>query len=149
MNSAPKVLCVFGTRPEAIKMAPVVRALARADLQPVVCVTGQHQEMLDQVLAFFQIVPEHRLDVMAVGQSPSQVAARILDRLPALLARETPAAVLVQGDTTTTVAAALAAFYQRIPVGHIEAGLRTYRKDSPFPEELNRQMTTRLAEWHF
>jgi UDP-N-acetylglucosamine 2-epimerase len=149
-KNARTVLCVFGTRPEAIKMAPVVRALAESDgLRPAVCVTDQHQEMLDQVLDFFGIRPDHRLGVMREGQSPSQVAARVLERLPAVLATERPAAVLVQGDTTTTVAAALASFYAGIPVGHIEAGLRTYRKDAPFPEEVNRQMTTAIAEWHF
>jgi len=150
-GDAHNVLCVFGTRPEAIKMAPVVRALkaSGAALQPVVCVTDQHQEMLGQVLDFFGISPDHRLGVMQEGQSPSQVAARILERLPAVLAAVRPAAVLVQGDTTTTVAAAMAAFYAGIPVGHVEAGLRTYRKDAPFPEEVNRQMTTAMAEWHF
>ena len=132
-------------------MAPVVRALDAlgGELRPVVCVTDQHQEMLDQVLETFAIRPAHRLGVMREGQSPSEVAARVLERLPAVLAAERPAAVLVQGDTTTTFAAALAAFYAGIPVGHVEAGLRTWRKDSPFPEELNRQMTTALAEWHF
>lgn len=151
VGDAHNVLCVFGTRPEAIKMAPVVRALkaSGAELRPVVCVTDQHQEMLGQVLDFFGISPDHRLGVMQEGQSPSQVAARILERLPAVLAAVRPAAVLVQGDTTTTVAAAMASFYARIPVGHVEAGLRTYRKDAPFPEEVNRQMTTALAEWHF
>jgi UDP-N-acetylglucosamine 2-epimerase (hydrolysing) len=149
-NGARVVLCVFGTRPEAIKMAPVVRALERADgLRPAVCVTDQHREMLDQVLDFFGIHPQHRLGVMRTGQSPSEVAARVLRRLPAVLATVHPAAVLVQGDTTTTVAASLAAFYARVPVGHVEAGLRTHRRDAPFPEELNRQMTTALAEWHF
>jgi UDP-N-acetylglucosamine 2-epimerase len=145
------VLCVFGTRPEAIKMAPVVHALKEAGpgLRPVVCVTDQHREMLDQVLDFFGISPDHRLGVMQEGQSPSQVAARILERLPAVLDAVQPDAVLVQGDTTTTVAAAMASFYAGIPVGHVEAGLRTYRKDAPFPEEVNRQMTTALAEWHF
>jgi UDP-N-acetylglucosamine 2-epimerase len=145
------ILCVFGTRPEAIKMAPVVQALERTGgiLRPAVCVTEQHQEMLVQVLEFFRIRPDYRLGVMLEGQSPSQVAARILERLPAVLAETRPAAVLVQGDTTTTFAAALAAFYARVPVGHVEGGLRTWRKDSPFPEELNRQMTTLLAEWHF
>jgi UDP-N-acetylglucosamine 2-epimerase len=132
-------------------MAPVVHALGAraAELRPVVCVTEQHQEMLDQMLDFFGIVPEHRLGVIQKGQSPSDVAARVLERLPPVLAAEKPAAILVQGDTTTTFAAALAAFYARVPVGHVEAGLRTWRKDSPFPEELNRQMTTSLAEWHF
>jgi UDP-N-acetylglucosamine 2-epimerase (non-hydrolysing) len=145
------VLCVFGTRPEAIKMAPVVRALAaRSDeFRPVVCVTNQHQEMLDQVLELFEIRPEHSLQVMTSGQTPTDVTIRVLERLPAVLASTPPAAVLVQGDTTTTFAAALAAFYARVPVGHVEAGLRTYRRDSPFPEELNRQMTTVLADWHY
>ncbi len=144
------VLCVFGTRPEAIKMAPVVRALAEVPgLAPVVCTTDQHREMLDQVLDLFEIRADHRLDVMRDGQSPTEVAARVLERLPAVLAATAPAAVLVQGDTTTSFSAALAAFYARIPVGHVEAGLRTHRKDAPFPEELNRQMTTALAEWHF
>ena len=144
------VLVVFGTRPEAIKMAPVVKALqASRALRPVVCVTEQHQEMLAQVLTFFGLEPEVRLGVMAPGQSPSQVAARILERLPAVFQAVAPAAVLVQGDTTTTLAAALAAFHDRIPVGHVEAGLRTYRLDSPFPEEMNRQVVTRLARWHF
>ncbi|HLK10383.1 MAG TPA: UDP-N-acetylglucosamine 2-epimerase (non-hydrolyzing) [Candidatus Binatia bacterium] len=146
-----RILCVFGTRPEAIKMVPVVRALAAhaPRLRPVVCVTDQHQEMLDQVLDFFGVAPDHRLGVMREGQSPSEVAARVLERLPPVLAAVRPAAVLVQGDTTTTLAAALAAFYGGVPVGHVEAGLRTYRKDAPFPEEVNRQLTTPIAEWHF
>jgi len=144
------VLCVFGTRPEAIKMAPVVRALAaRDEFRPCVCVTNQHQEMLDQVLELFELDVEHSLQVMSSGQTPTEVAMRVLERLPPVLAETTPAAVLVQGDTTTTFAAALAAFYARIPVGHVEAGLRTWRRDSPFPEELNRQMTTVLADWHY
>jgi UDP-N-acetylglucosamine 2-epimerase (non-hydrolysing) len=150
-NGSRAVLCVFGTRPEAIKMAPVVRALAESahGLQPHVCVTEQHREMLDQVLDFFQIRADFRLGVMTEGQSPAEVAARVLDRFPAVLQALRPAAVIVQGDTTTTFAATLAAFYARIPVGHVEAGLRTYQRDAPFPEELNRQMTTALAEWHF
>jgi UDP-N-acetylglucosamine 2-epimerase len=149
--SARTILCVFGTRPEAIKMAPVVRALAaRADeFRPVVCVTNQHQEMLDQVLDLFELKAEHSLHVMTSGQTPTEVAMRVLERLPPVLASTAPAAVLVQGDTTTTFAAALAAFYARVPVGHVEAGLRTYQRHSPFPEELNRQMTTVLADWHY
>jgi UDP-N-acetylglucosamine 2-epimerase len=145
------ILCVFGTRPEAIKMAPVVRALAArpAEFQPCVCVTNQHQEMLDQVLELFALDVDHSLQVMSSGQTPTEVAMRVLERLPPVLASTTPAAVLVQGDTTTTFAAALAAFYARVPVGHVEAGLRTWRRDSPFPEELNRQMTTVLADWHY
>jgi len=144
------VLSVFGTRPEAIKMAPVVRAIAaREGLEARVCLTNQHQEMLDQVLELFALHADRHLQVMTSGQTPTDVAARVLERLPPVLAELQPAAVLVQGDTTTTFAAALAAFYARIPVGHVEAGLRTWRKDSPFPEELNRQMTSALAEWHF
>jgi UDP-N-acetylglucosamine 2-epimerase (hydrolysing) len=151
MRDRPRILCVFGTRPEAIKMAPVVRALASpaSELEPVVCVTDQHREMLDQVLAFFDLRPEHRLAVMCQDQTPSQVAARVLDRLPRVLDEVRPAAVLVQGDTTTTMAAALGAFYARVPVGHVEAGLRTNRLDAPFPEEANRQITTKITRWHF
>ncbi len=144
------ILSVFGTRPEAIKMAPVVHALAaREGITAAVCLTNQHQQMLDQVLELFAIRADRHLQVMTSGQTPLEVTIRVLERLPAVLAELEPAAVLVQGDTTTTFAAALAAFYARIPVGHVEAGLRTWRKDSPFPEELNRQMTTALADWHF
>ena len=144
------VLSVFGTRPEAIKLAPVVHALAaRAGLEPRVCLTNQHQEMLDQVLDLFDVHADCSLEVMTAGQTPTDVAMRVLQRLPPVLDELRPAAVLVQGDTTTAFAAALAAFYGRVPVGHVEAGLRTWRKDSPFPEELNRQMTTAIAEWHF
>ncbi len=147
----PRVLCVFGTRPEAIKMAPVVRALRApaSGLEPVVCVTEQHQEMLDQVLDFFELRPDHRLAVMGDNQTPSEAASRILERLPAVLDAARPAAMLVQGDTTTTVAAALAAFYAGVPVGHVEAGLRTGRLDAPFPEEANRRITTQITRWHF
>ncbi len=132
-------------------MAPVVHALRApgTGLEPVLCVTEQHQEMLDQVLAFFELRPDHRLSVMTASQTPSQVAARILERVPPVLEAERPAAVLVQGDTTTTVAAALAAFYAGVPVGHVEAGLRTGRLDSPFPEEANRRIVTQIARWHF
>jgi len=150
MASSRVVLSVFGTRPEAIKMAPVVHALsARKGVTAAVCLTNQHQEMLDQVLDLFAVHADHHLQVMTSGQTPLEVTIRVLERLPPVLAELKPAAVLVQGDTTTTFAAALAAFYARIPVGHVEAGLRTWRKDSPFPEELNRQMTTALADWHF
>ncbi len=150
MSRGRVVLSVFGTRPEAIKMAPVVHALAgRAGLDARVCLTNQHQEMLDQVLDLFGVRADHHLQVMTNGQTPTDVTVRVLERLPNVLAELRPAAVLVQGDTTTSFAAALAAFYARIPVGHVEAGLRTWRKDSPFPEELNRQMTTAIADWHF
>jgi UDP-N-acetylglucosamine 2-epimerase len=147
----PRILCVFGTRPEAIKMAPVIRALAApsSGLEPVVCVTDQHREMLDQVLRFFDVTPDHRLGVMRPGQTPSEIAARVLERLPAVIDDVRPAGVLVQGDTTSTVAAALAAFHAHVPVGHVEAGLRTNRLDSPFPEEANRRLTTVMARWHF
>ena len=151
MIDRPRILCVFGTRPEAIKMAPVIRALAApsSGLEPVVCVTDQHREMLDQVLRFFDVTPDHRLGVMRPGQTPSEIAARVLERLPAVIDDVRPAGVLVQGDTTTTVAAALAAFHARVPVGHVEAGLRTNRLDAPFPEEANRRLTTVVARWHF
>jgi UDP-N-acetylglucosamine 2-epimerase len=147
----PRILCLFGTRPEAIKMAPVIRALAApsSGLEPVVCVTEQHREMLDQVLRFFDVTPDHRLGVMRPGQTPSEVAARVLERLPAVIDDVHPAGVLVQGDTTTAVAAALAAFHAQVPVGHVEAGLRTNRLDSPFPEEANRRLTSVMARWHF
>jgi UDP-N-acetylglucosamine 2-epimerase (hydrolysing) len=147
----PRILCVFGTRPEAIKMAPVIRALAApsSGLEAVVCVTDQHREMLDQVLRFFDVTPDYRLGVMRPGQTPSEVVARVLERLPAVFDDVRPAGVLVQGDTTSTVAAALAAFHAHVPVGHVEAGLRTNRLDSPFPEEANRRLTTVVARWHF
>jgi UDP-N-acetylglucosamine 2-epimerase (non-hydrolysing) len=151
MPDSRTILVVLGTRPEAIKMAPVIHALAaRAPgIRTAVCVTDQHQELLEPMLTFFGIRPDWRLDIMRERQSSSDVAARILERIPAVFREADPAAVLVQGDTTTTFAAALAAFYARIPVGHVEAGLRTYRRDAPFPEELNRQMTSLLADWHF
>lgn len=150
-SGTPAVLCVIGTRPEAIKMAPVIRALEQRpqELRPIVCVTEQHRELLDPMLDFFGIRPAVRLGVMREGQSPTEVAARILDRLPQVLRAVRPAALLVQGDTTTTFAAALSAFYAHVPVGHIEAGLRTYDRQEPFPEEMNRQLTTGLAAWHF
>ncbi len=151
MGESKKVLCVFGTRPEAIKFAPVIRELERPGngLEARVCITNQHREMLDQVLEFFQIEVHRQLDIMTAGQTLSQIAARVLDRLPAVLEEEQPDAVLVQGDTTSAFAAALAAFLGGVRVGHIEAGLRTYQKHSPFPEEINRQMTTLVADWHF
>ncbi len=149
--SLPRVLCILGTRPEAIKMAPVVRALGNpaVGLAPVICVSGQHRELLEQALAYFGLRPDHDLGVMRPEQTPSQVAARVLDRLPGVLDQVRPAAVVVQGDTTTTVAAALAAFHARVPIAHVEAGLRTRRLDAPFPEEANRRLTAVLARWHF
>jgi UDP-N-acetylglucosamine 2-epimerase (non-hydrolysing) len=146
-----RVLSVFGTRPEAIKMAPVVRALLAAGdrFESHVCVTAQHRSMLDQVLEVFGLTADVDLDLMVPGQSPAGIAAGILDRLPPLLRRVRPDVVLVQGDTMTTFAAALAAFLERVPTGHIEAGLRTGNRWQPFPEEMNRVLTTRVAALHF
>jgi UDP-N-acetylglucosamine 2-epimerase (non-hydrolysing) len=149
----PHVLCLFGTRPEAIKLAPVIRELrAQAVLGRVtvsVCVTAQHRQMLDQVLELFEIVPNHDLKVMEDNQTPTQVAAAVLARLEPILARERPHWVLVQGDTTTAAAGALAAFYARCKVAHVEAGLRTGDKWQPFPEEINRRVVTTIADAHF
>ncbi|MDA8066171.1 MAG: UDP-N-acetylglucosamine 2-epimerase (non-hydrolyzing) [Thermaerobacter sp.] len=145
-----KVLTIFGVRPEAIKMAPVVRELAgRSAFASRVVVTAQHREMLDQVLAHFGIVPDWDLDIMLPRQSLTQITVRVLEGLEEVLARERPDLVLVHGDTTTTFAASLAAFYRKIPVGHVEAGLRTGRRYLPFPEEMNRCLTDRIAELHF
>jgi len=143
-----KVLIVFGTRPEAIKMAPVVRELEKS-LDVRVCVTAQHREMLDQVLDLFEIVPDHDLDIMKPGQDLFDVTSNVLHGMKRVLTEEKPDIVLVHGDTTTTMAASLAAFYMQIPVGHVEAGLRTYDIYSPFPEEINRQVTSRIATYHF
>jgi len=150
-SSLPKILCVFGTRPEAIKMAPVIRALAaRSDrLACSVCVTAQHRHMLDQVLKLFGITPDYDLNLMENGQSPSQVASAVLSRLDPILRRERPDWVLVQGDTTTVAAASMAAYYAGVAVGHVEAGLRTYNKWSPFPEEINRRLAGVIADLHF
>jgi UDP-N-acetylglucosamine 2-epimerase (non-hydrolysing) len=146
-----RVLSVFGTRPEAIKMAPVVRALRRVPerFESHVCVTAQHRTMLDQVLEVFELKADIDLDLMVPGQSPASIAAGILDRLPPLLRRVQPDIVLVQGDTTTSFAAAFAAFQERMPTGHVEAGLRTGDRWQPFPEEMNRVLTTRIAALHF
>ncbi len=145
-----RVLFVFGTRPEAIKLCPLIRELRRRDECSVrVCVTAQHRGLLDQVLAAFQVVPDRDLDLMRPGQTLAALTARILEALDPVLVEEAPDLVLVQGDTTTTVAAALTAFYRRIPVGHVEAGLRTGDPGQPFPEELNRVLTGRLAQLHF
>lgn len=145
-----RVLVVFGTRPEAIKMAPVVAELAARDgFDPVVAVTAQHRDMLDQVLQLFDITPDFDLDIMQPGQSLTDITVRSISGLTPLVERIKPHAVLVQGDTTTTFAAALAAFYHKVPVGHVEAGLRTGDVYRPYPEEVNRRLTTRLARWHF
>ena len=145
-----RVLVVLGTRPEAIKLAPVLTALAAsATLEPRLCVSGQHREMLDQMLAVFGLTPDHDLAVMQPGQDLADLTARVLLGVRGVLAAERPAAVLVQGDTTTALAGALAAFYAGVPVGHVEAGLRTGRIDQPFPEEMNRRAVGLLATWHY
>ena len=145
-----KILQVFGTRPEAIKMAPVVHALNKAEgVDNIVCVTAQHRGMLDQVLDFFSITPDYDLNLMKAGQSLAGVTARILADLTKVLEKEEPDLVLVHGDTNTTLSASLAAFYQKIPVGHVEAGLRTGDIYSPWPEEANRKLTSTLTSYHF
>ncbi len=145
-----KVMLVFGTRPEAIKMAPLVKGLqACPDLQTVVCVTAQHREMLDQVLRLFDIAPEHDLNIMKPGQDLFDITGSILHGLKGVFQQERPDLVLVHGDTTTTLATSLAAYYSRIAVGHVEAGLRTGNKHAPFPEEMNRKLTGALADIHF
>ncbi len=150
MNAPPHVLTVFGTRPECIKMAPVVRALdAHPDLRQTVCVTAQHREMLDQVLELFEITPDLDLDLMTHDQTLGELTARILEATGEVLPDVDPDLTLVQGDTTTTFATALASFYEQIPVGHVEAGLRTGDRYDPWPEELNRKMTGDLADVHF
>ena len=143
-----KILIVFGTRPEAIKMAPVVKVLEKS-LDVTVCVTAQHREMLDQVLALFEIVPDYDLNIMKPGQDLFDVTSSVLLGLKQVLQEARPDLVLVHGDTTTSMAASLASFYLKIPVGHVEAGLRTHDICSPFPEELNRQITGRITSYHF
>ena len=146
-----KVMLVFGTRPEAIKMAPLVKEFQKQPkrVETVVCVTGQHREMLDQVLKIFDIKPDYDLNIMKQGQDLYDVTARVLTSMRDVLKEVKPDVVLVHGDTTTSTAAALAAFYQQIPVGHVEAGLRTHNIYSPWPEEMNRLLTGRLATYHF
>ena len=146
-----KVMLVFGTRPEAIKMAPLIKEFQKNShkFQTVVCVTGQHREMLDQVLRLFEITPDYDLNIMKQGQDLYDVTTRVLLGMRDALAQAKPDIVLVHGDTTTSTATALAAFYQQIPVAHIEAGLRTHNIYSPWPEEMNRQITARLATCHF
>ncbi len=147
---SPELFFVFGTRPEAIKLCPLIRELrSRGKFGIRVCVTAQHRAMLDQVLEAFSVVPDRDLDIMRPDQTLSGLTARILEALEPVLAVESPAMVVVQGDTTTTFAAALAAFYRRIPVAHVEAGLRTGDVSQPFPEELNRLLTSRIAGLHF
>jgi UDP-N-acetylglucosamine 2-epimerase (non-hydrolysing) len=145
-----RILSIFGTRPEAIKMAPVVTALARTPgLESRICVTAQHRQMLDQVLELYGITPHHDLDVMQANQTLPALTAKLLERLDGVLASESPDAILVQGDTTSAFVGALAGFYRKIAVGHVEAGLRTYDLAQPWPEEMNRQVVSRLASWHF
>lgn len=146
-----KVMLVFGTRPEAIKMCPLVKEFQKypEDFQTIVCVTGQHREMLDQVLQIFEVKPDYDLNIMKQGQDLYDVTARVLTGMRDVFKEIKPDVVLVHGDTTTSTAAALAAFYQQIPVGHVEAGLRTHNIYSPWPEEMNRQITGRIATYNF
>ena len=146
-----RIMLVFGTRPEAIKMAPLVKTFQQHpdSFETVVCVTGQHREMLDQVLQLFDIKPQFDLNIMKLGQDLYDITARVLLGMRDVLKEAQPDVVLVHGDTTTSTAAALAAFYQQIPVGHVEAGLRTYNMYSPWPEEMNRQITSRIATYNF
>ena len=151
MEDKKTILLVFGTRPEAIKMAPLVKKLQSEPdkFKTVVCVTAQHRQMLDQVLHIFDIKPDYDLDIMKPNQDLYDVTARVLVGMRDVLKKVQPDVVLVHGDTTTSTAAALAAFYQQIPVGHVEAGLRTHNIHSPWPEELNRQITGRITTHHF
>lgn len=145
-----KIMLVFGTRPEAIKMCPLVNELKSHDeFEVIVCVTGQHKEMLDQVLNVFDVVPDYNLDIMKPKQSLTQITTNILIGIEEVLQKEKPDVVLVHGDTTTTFSTALASFYNEIPVGHVEAGLRTYNMRSPFPEEFNRHGVGLVADYHF
>ena len=144
------IMLVFGTRPEAIKMCPLIQELrTRKDIRTLCCVTGQHRQMLDQVLSAFHVTPDYDLAIMKDGQTLFDVTTRVMEELKNVLAEAKPDLVLVHGDTTTTFAAALTCFYMQIPVGHVEAGLRTYQLDSPFPEEFNRQAVGVVAKYHF
>lgn len=144
------IMLVFGTRPEAIKMCPLIQELrTRKDIRTLCCVTGQHRQMLDQVLSAFHVTPDYDLAIMKDGQTLFDVTTRVMEELKNVLAEAKPDLVLVHGDTTTTFAAALTCFYMQIPVGHVEAGLRTYQLDSPFPEEFNRQAVGVAAKYHF
>ena len=145
-----KVMTIFGTRPEAIKMAPLVKELEkREEIECIVCVTAQHREMLDQVLNIFDIKPKYDLNIMKAGQTVTEITSRVLMGLDEIIKEEKPNIILVHGDTTTTFAGALAAFYNQVDIGHVEAGLRTWNKYSPFPEEMNRQMVDRMTDMFF
>jgi UDP-N-acetylglucosamine 2-epimerase (non-hydrolysing) len=145
-----RVMCVFGTRPEAVKLAPVVHALRRSKtLEPVVAITAQHREMLDQMMRWFDVKADYDLDLMRHGQTLAELTSRVVTGVDSLLSKEKPDLLLVQGDTVTVMSAALAAFYQKVPVGHVEAGLRTNDRYNPFPEEMSRRQTGKLATLHF
>ena len=145
-----KVMTIFGTRPEAIKMAPLVKELEKSkEIESIVCVTAQHREMLDQVLNIFKIKPNYDLNIMKQGQTLSEITSRVLLGLEEVIQKEKPNIILVHGDTTTTFSGALAAFYNQVDIGHVEAGLRTWNKYSPFPEEMNRQMVDRMTDMFF
>ena len=145
-----KVMSIFGTRPEAIKMAPLVKELKkRKEIESIVCVTAQHRQMLDQVLETFEIKPDYDLDIMKQGQTLADITTRALNGLEKVIKEVEPDIVLVHGDTTTTFAGALAAFYNQVDIGHVEAGLRTYDKYSPYPEEMNRQMVDCMTDMFF
>jgi UDP-N-acetylglucosamine 2-epimerase (non-hydrolysing) len=150
MSTMRKIMLVFGTRPEAIKMAPLYHALReRAEFETTLCVTAQHRQMLDQVLKVFELVPDIDLDLMKPGQDLFDITASVLLGMRAVFQQHRPDVVLVHGDTTTTLATAMAAFYAGVPVGHVEAGLRTHDISAPFPEEFNRQVASRVTRWHF
>ncbi len=145
-----RVLSVFGTRPETIKMAPLVKELAtRPEIESIVCVTGQHRQMLDQVLTAFDIKPDYDLDIMRDGQTLTDITVRVLEGMNGVIEKVKPDIVLVHGDTSTAFASAMSAFYNRVPIGHVEAGLRTYNKYSPYPEEINRQFIGTVADMNF
>lgn len=150
MTMKKRVMCVFGTRPEAVKLAPVVHALRQSkSLEPVVAITAQHREMLDQMMRWFDVKADYDLDLMKHGQTLAELTGRVLNGVDQLLSKDKPDLLLVQGDTTTVMSASLAAFYQKVPVGHVEAGLRTNDRYNPFPEEMARRQTGRLATLHF
>ncbi len=145
-----KIMLVFGTRPEAIKMCPLVKELkTRGNVQTIVCVTGQHKEMLNQVLECFEVVPDYNLSIMQDKQTLFDITVNIMEKIKPVLEKEQPDVILVHGDTTTSFVSSLCAFYMQIPVGHVEAGLRTYNIYSPYPEEFNRQATSIIAKYHF